>query len=84
MRNNTEKSVDDFYQTLFDFMEQDELNARLIPAINLLDGKFHYFYTSVEQFAGVTESEVISGCAVEVLTKNQTIYKVQSLSLNKP
>lgn len=80
-RNNTEKSNDDFYQTLFRFMENEESNVRIIPALNLLDGKFHYFYATQEQFAGRPESGWISGCAEEVLTKNQTIFKVQSFSL---
>jgi hypothetical protein len=81
-RNNTEKSIDDFYQTLFTLMEHDSSDVRLIPALNFANQKFHYFYVSLQELKGMP-SGAISGCAVEVPTRNQTIYQVKSWSLQK-
>lgn len=81
-RNNTERSIDDFYQTLSTLMENDDSNMRLIPAFNFVDRKFHYFYVSLSELSDGSAG-VVSGCAVEVRTKNQTIYQVKSWSLQE-
>ena len=81
-RNNIERSIDDFYQTLSTLMENDDSNARIIPAINFANRRFHYFYVSSNELTDAT-SGIVSGCAVEVRTKNQTIYQVKSWSLQE-
>jgi hypothetical protein len=81
--NNTERSNDDFYQKLFDLMESEEASVRIIPAYNLANGRFHYIFVTLEKLAASPVSGESSGCAIEVLTKNQTIYQVQSWSLNE-
>jgi len=78
--NNTEISIDDFYQKIFSFAKDSNANVRIIPAIDLVEGKFHYFYISHDKLLGDSSSELISGCAVEIETKNQSIYQVESLS----
>lgn len=79
-RNNVEKSIDDFYQTILQYLHNGKTNARIIPAVDSVQNKFHYFYVETGDLAESTP-EAMTGCAVEVLTKNQSIYKVESWSL---
>ena len=79
-RNNVEKSIDDFYQLLLHSMEKTSTNISLVPAIDFVDIGFHYFYIPQDKFPEPVPTGFVSGCAVEILTKNQTIYQVESLS----
>ena len=80
-KNNIEKSVDDFYQFLLRSMQLDGGSIRLIPAIDFTEDKFHYFYLGHDKFPNDLPFGVVSGCAVEVKTKNQSIYQVESLEI---
>ena len=78
-KNNVEKKTDDFYQRLFTMVEEENAGSRIVPAIDLVQEKFHYFYFSEDGFSNNALSGTVSGCATETLTKNQTIYQVESI-----
>ncbi len=79
--NNAEFKIDDFYQEVYAMAKTGEENFRLIPTINMLDRKFHYFFVEESAINEIAYHETISGCAVEVRTKNQSIYVIKSVSL---
>jgi hypothetical protein len=79
MTNNTEKTTDDFYQEIFNLMESSAVNARLVPAIELIAKKFHYFYIPHDKLSKDSLPGLLSGCAIELSTKNQTIFQVESI-----
>jgi hypothetical protein len=78
--NNTEKMIDDFYQKIISLTNDSDANVRIIPAIDLIGEKFHYFYISHDKLPDVSSFGLISGCATEIETKNQSIYQVESIS----
>jgi len=78
-KNNIEKSVDDYYQYLLQHLGENTGNARIIPAFDLVGGKFHYFYIPHDKFPYIDSSGLMTGCAVDIETKNQTIYQVESI-----
>jgi hypothetical protein len=81
-KNNTEKKVDDFYQELLLLTRNNDTNVRIIPAIDLINEEFHYFYVP----QGLKDSsalDVVSGCATEIKTKNQSIYRVEWIRANE-
>lgn len=80
LENNTEFKIDDFYQEIHSMMKESGMNIRLIPAINLIDRKFHYFYIDTTKVDMGASRQLASGCATEVLTKNQSIFIVESIS----
>jgi hypothetical protein len=77
--NNTEKSRDDYYQHTLLFVERAEGTVRIVPAIDLVQEKFHYFYFPQEN-VGHSSFGLVSGCAIEVETKNQRIYQVEAVA----
>jgi hypothetical protein len=79
MTNNTEKSTDDFYQKIFSLMESSAVNARLVPAIELITKRFRYFYIPYDKLSKDSLPGLLSGCAIELSTKNQTIFQVESI-----
>jgi len=79
LENNSEFTIDDFYQELYSMMVANETNAKLIPTINLLDRKFHYFYIDSIVTIEATTKNTLSGCATEVKTKNQSIFVVETM-----
>jgi len=78
-KNNVEKKTDDFYQRLFSMVEGENAGSRIVPAVDLVQDKFHYFYFSEDGYPNNTLSGTVSGCAMETLTRNQTIYQVESV-----
>jgi hypothetical protein len=80
LENNSEFSVDDFYQEIYSMMTATGTNVRLIPALNLVDGTFRYFYVDAIKIPKDTSISMLSGCALEVQTKNQSIYIPESIS----
>lgn len=75
--NNTEISIDDFYQHMLLFVKRAEGTVRIVPAIDLVQEKFHYFYFPPDNI-GHLSFGLVSGCAIEVATKNQSIYQVEA------
>ena len=77
--NNVEKNVDDYYQALFLLAANDPANARIISAIDWVQNQAHYFYIPHDKLRGGSSSGLISGCADEITTQNQSIYEVKSI-----
>ena len=75
--NNTEIQVDDFYQIMLSMAQETDI--RVIPAINLQDEQFRYFF--VPDRSNLEKSQkLFSGCATEILTDSQKIYLVESVT----
>lgn len=81
--NNIEKSIDDYYQHLLLFTRNREGNVRIIPALDLVQEKFHYFYFSPSDLSSSLPFGQLAGCATEVETKNQSIYQVETVLTNR-
>jgi hypothetical protein len=81
-KNNTEKKVDDFYQELLLLTRNDDTNVRIIPAIDLIHEEFHYFYVP-QGLKDSSSLDVVSGCGTEIKTKNQSIFRVESIPANE-
>lgn len=82
-KNNTEKKVDDYYQELLLLTKSSDTNVRIIPAIDLVNEEFHYFYVPHSRIKGISSLNIASGCATEIKTKNQSIYQVESILTNE-
>lgn len=82
-KNNIEKEIDDFYQELLLLTRNNDMNVRIIPAIDLVNEEFHYFYIPHSRIKGSSSLNVLSGCATEIKTKNQSIYQVESILTNE-
>jgi hypothetical protein len=78
--NNTEKTTDDFYWELFNLTENNQDSALVIPAIDWVKNKFHYFYLPRDKLVDNLLPGLVTGCAVEIKTKYQSIYKVELIS----
>jgi hypothetical protein len=77
--NNIEKSTDDFYQELSSLIRDDNTSVRLIPGFDLLAERFRYVYISHVKLSGDPSPGLMSGCAVLISTKNQTIFQVENI-----
>ena len=77
--NNLEKSVDDYYQQVLLFTESNEGTIRIIPSLELVEDKFHYFIFPQADRLAVRPFGLVTGCASEVKTKNQSIYLVETM-----
>ena len=75
--HNTEIMSDDFYQFMLSTAQEKDI--RVIPAVNLKDNEFRYFFVDPEIFANNNSGQLLSGCAPEVSTRNQQIYLVESV-----
>jgi len=82
-KNNTEKKIDDYYQELLLLTKANDTNVSIIPAIDLVSEEFHYFYVPHNKLQGSSALNVVSGCATEIKTKNQSIYQVESILPNE-
>ncbi|HEY2980406.1 MAG TPA: hypothetical protein VGJ22_04425 [Anaerolineales bacterium] len=76
--NGTEKSIDDFFQALMEVSGSSQEVTHLVPAVNLIDDKFHYFIGPAARFEAAGSNHLLAGCAVEIRTDNQRIYQVES------
>ena len=81
-KNNTEKKIDDYYQKLLLLTKNNDTNVRIIPAVDLVNEEFHYFYIP-HSIKGSSSFSILSGCATEIKTKNQSIYQVESIRTNE-
>jgi len=77
--NSVERTVDDFYQKLYGLANESKTDVRIIPAVDLVDRNFYYFFISSEKLQSDTSSNLILGCATRIRTKNQRIYQVESV-----
>lgn len=77
--NGTEKSVDDFFQEIVYLAESSNTITRILPGNNLIDGNFHFFVGSIDQFPENANAQVVSGCASQLRTQFQSIYLIQSI-----
>jgi hypothetical protein len=77
--NNVELKIDDYYQKLVALAASNGSNFRLIPAIDLIDNEFHYFYIPLNQLPRHGSSDLIAGCGIEIKTRNQSIFQVKSV-----
>ncbi len=84
-RYGTEKSSDDFFQLLLSTAKSSPSGLRLNSAINLLDAKSGYFVDLAAASSPVPQrNQVISGCAFEVNTLNQTVYQITTSTTGAP
>jgi hypothetical protein len=75
----TENNDDDFYQELLSLAQPSNTVTRIIPTVNLLDTNFHYFVIADPGLLLAPAGQVVSGCAAEIRTKNQSIYQIESI-----
>ena len=78
--NNTELNIDDYYQKIVSLAKSDSSDIRLIPTINLIDDNFHYFYIPLDKLPRGERADLITGCGIEISTRNQSIFQVKSVS----
>ena len=76
--NNVEYKIDDFYQKLYSIVLEDKKEKRLILALNFQDTKSHFFLFETN-FIQTVATTTLSGCATEILTRNQSLYYVESI-----
>jgi hypothetical protein len=79
-QNNIEISIDDFYQYLLRFMDSAPGNLRVVPALDMVEGRFHYFLFPVDDERDSSSFGLTLGCATQVETKNQSIYQVETIA----
>jgi len=79
-KNNDEKSTDDFYQALYNFTDNTTADIRIIPAFELVAEKMHYFFISRDKLPDDPLPALLSGCATRIITKNQTIFQVETIN----
>ena len=81
-QNNTEISSDDFYQYLLRFMDSKKGSVRIVPALDRVEGKFHYFLIPLEDQEDGSSFGLILGCGTQVETRNQSIFQVETVVPN--
>jgi hypothetical protein len=80
LKHNTEMRIDDFYQELDSLAVSSQNGIRVIPTLNLIDGYFQYFVITDPQVFDSPAQKLLSGCATRILTENQRIFLVGSIS----
>jgi hypothetical protein len=81
-RNNLELVNDDYYRSLIALARNESADIRIIPAINLTENMFHYYYIPLDKLLNHEWSGLIAGCAVEIKTMDQSIFQVKSVFPN--
>lgn len=79
-QRNTELQIDDFYQQLDTLAASSGSGIRIIPTLNLLDGYFQYFVATDPGLFENSTRKTVSGCATRILTENQRIFLIESVS----
>jgi len=79
--NGAEKSVDDFYQKLVAEAEVSDAITRIEPAVDLIGLGFHFFVGTPDQIRVVSSDRLVSGCAIEMRTSKQSIYKIETIAI---
>ncbi len=78
-RNGTERSIDDFYQKLFEIANGANPITRISPAYDLIDGGLHYFIGTPQQLGDSFPGHRVAGCAIAIGTATQSIYQIQTV-----
>jgi hypothetical protein len=78
-QNATDKTTDDFYQALASMARSSTSGTRIIPAFNLPDTRFSYFVDLSPAAMDLPANQVVTGCGTGIDTKNQSIFRIESL-----
>ena len=78
--NNTQMKIDDFYQKVDALVKSYGTVVEIVPAANLADGNFHFFFIPGNQLNDMGTPKLYSGCASEIKTQFQSIYFVESVT----
>jgi hypothetical protein len=78
-KNSEDKSTDDFYQELVAQALSVNAETRIVPYLDFTDGSFHYYLGSIEKLPLNQPEHLVSGCATEIRTEHQSIYKVENI-----
>lgn len=78
--NGADSESDDFYQELEKQATANDAVTRILPENNLIDSKFHFFVGSIDLFKRGAIGEIITGCATEIRTEHQSIFKIESVN----
>jgi hypothetical protein len=81
--NNIEFKIDDYYQEISAFVRSDSGSFRLVPALNLVNDDFRYFFLPLDELPRGASSDLIAGCGIETRTRNQSIFEVKSVGSEK-
>jgi hypothetical protein len=81
--NNIEFKIDDYYQEMSAFAKSDSGSFRLVPALNLVNDDFRYFFLPLGKIPRGASSDLIAGCGIESRTRNQSIFEVKSVLSDK-
>ena len=77
--NGTHAASDDLYQALENQAVSNQTVTRILPNNNLIDSKFHFFVGTVDQFDNAKVGQFMTGCATEIRTEYQSVYKIESV-----
>jgi len=79
LANGTEKTIDDFYQELVVQAEPLKTVTRIVLANDLLAGQPYYVIGTPDQLKVGSSGRMVAGCAFEIRTTHQSIYKVETV-----
>ncbi len=84
--NGAGDPLDDFYVKLMSLTGSATSTIRLVPSTNMLGSSFHYFVMAGPEVPQLRTSStlLVSGCATEIRTQNQSIFQVESMELPRP
>jgi len=77
--NSVDKLTDDFYQELVKQANSRDTVTRIFLYNDFYNQEHHYLVGEAEQLQPVSKDGVILGCAIEIKTQHQSIYKVESI-----
>jgi len=78
-KNGKDATTDDFYQELVAQASAVDSVTRVLIYNNFIDEKVHYLLGSSNQLQPISSNEYVIGCAVEIETEHQSIYKVETV-----
>ena len=78
-KNSEDKSTDDFYQELVTQALSANAETRIVPYLDFTGDGFHYYLGSPDELPLNQPEHLVSGCATEIRTEHQSIYKVESI-----
>jgi hypothetical protein len=75
--NGVDATTDDFYQELVAQASAVDAVTRVTVYNNFFDEKVHYLLGTSQQLQPVNRDQLVVGCASEIETEHQSIYKVE-------